>query len=69
VYTYEVRENSTISPNNTSVLQHEEEAWLTLLTCKTYNERTNTYSNRIAVRAVLLKVEREKQSSVFGDNR
>jgi LPXTG-site transpeptidase (sortase) family protein len=69
VYTYEVRENRTISPNNTSVLQHEEEAWLTLLTCKTYNERTNTYSNRIAVRAVLLKVEREKQSGVLDDNR
>jgi LPXTG-site transpeptidase (sortase) family protein len=65
VYTYVVRENRTIAPNDTSVLQHEEQAWLTLLTCKTYNERTDTYSGRIAVRAVLLKVEveHEKQSS------
>jgi LPXTG-site transpeptidase (sortase) family protein len=62
VYTYEVRENRTITPYNTSVLKHEEEAWLTLLTCKTYNEKTESYSSRIAVRAVLLKVEREKQS-------
>jgi LPXTG-site transpeptidase (sortase) family protein len=69
VYTYEVHENRTIAPDNTSVLQHEEEAWLTLLTCKTYNENTNTYSDRIAVRAVLLKVENEKQSSILDDNR
>jgi LPXTG-site transpeptidase (sortase) family protein len=69
VYTYEVRENRTIAPDNTSVLQHEEEAWLTLLTCKTYNENTNTYSDRIAVRAVLLKVENEKQPSILDDNR
>ena len=60
VYTYEVRENRTISPNNTSVLKHEEEAWLTLITCKTFNEKTETYSNRIAVRAVLIKVALEK---------
>jgi len=61
VYTFEVRENREISPSNTSVLKHEEEAWLTLLTCKTYNEKTDSYSKRIAVRAVLLKVELEKQ--------
>lgn len=56
-YIYEVRQNRTISPYNTSVLQHEDEAWLTLLTCKNYNETTDTYSSRIAVRAVLIKTE------------
>jgi LPXTG-site transpeptidase (sortase) family protein len=60
VYTYEVRENRTVSPNNTSVLRHEEEPWVTLITCKTFNEKTETYSKRIAVRAVLIKVELEK---------
>ncbi|MBK7452759.1 MAG: sortase [Anaerolineales bacterium] len=60
VYTYEVRENRIVTPYNTSVLQHEETAWLTLITCKTYNEKTETYSNRIAVRAVLVKVDLEK---------
>jgi LPXTG-site transpeptidase (sortase) family protein len=69
VYTYMVRENRTITPNDTSVFQHEEQAWLTLLTCKTYSERTDTYSSRIAVRAVLLKVEQEKQLEGFNDNR
>jgi len=60
VYVYEVRTNRTINPSDTSVLQHEDEAWLTLLTCKTYNESTNTYSNRIAVRAVLIGTMAEK---------
>ena len=63
VYIYEVRQNRTISPNNTSVLKHEEEAWLTLITCKTYNESTNSYARRIAVRATLVNVELEKQTN------
>ena len=63
VYTYEVRQNRTVSPNNTSVLKHEDDAWLTLITCKTYIEETNTYARRIAVRAALISVEIEKQES------
>ncbi len=58
-YTYEVRENKTIAPNDTSVLKHEDNAWLTLITCKTYSETKNTYANRISVRAVLLSVAEE----------
>ncbi len=61
VYTYEVRQNRTVSPQNTSILNHEDSAWLTLITCKTYNEKTNTYANRVAVRAVLVSVQKEKQ--------
>ncbi len=63
IYIYEVRENRTIKPYSTSVLQHEEEAWLTLITCKSYNESTNTYADRIAVRAVLVKVQTETTSN------
>jgi len=59
VYTYEVRENRTVSPTNTSVLKHEEDSWLTLITCKSYNEATNSYANRIAVRAALIDVQAE----------
>ncbi|HMZ08554.1 MAG TPA: sortase, partial [Anaerolineales bacterium] len=59
IYVYEVRQNRTISPYNTTVLQHEEDAWLTLLTCKTYNEDTGVYSSRIAVRAVLLLIRED----------
>ena len=63
VYTYEVRQNRTVSLYNTSVLKHEEDAWLTLITCKTYDEATNTYAKRIAVRAALVSVTTEKQQS------
>ncbi|MBL8062419.1 MAG: sortase, partial [Anaerolineales bacterium] len=65
-YVYEVRRNSTISPYNTTVLQHEEDAWVTLLTCKTYNEDTGVYSNRIAVRAVLVSAKEDKTG--YGSN-
>ncbi|MBK8780376.1 MAG: sortase [Anaerolineales bacterium] len=63
VYTYEVRENRTIKPYSTSVLGHEDDAWLTLITCKTYIESTNTYADRTAVRAVLVKVQQEAGGS------
>ena len=63
VFTYEVRQNQTVSPSNVNVLKHEEEAWLTLLTCKTYNESTKTYSSRTAVRAVLISTSKEKTIS------
>jgi LPXTG-site transpeptidase (sortase) family protein len=55
-YVYEVRENRVTAPNDTSVLKHEKEAWLTLVTCKNYNESNGTYANRISVRAVLIAV-------------
>ncbi|NOH04228.1 MAG: sortase [Chloroflexi bacterium] len=62
VYIYEVRQNRIVSPYNISVLQHEEDAWLTLLTCKDYNESADTYARRIAVRAVLVKVQTDTSS-------
>ncbi len=58
-YIYEVRENKLVRPNDASVLKHEEYAWLTLLTCKSYSESSDAYQYRVAVRAVLVKVENE----------
>jgi LPXTG-site transpeptidase (sortase) family protein len=55
-YIFEVSENKVVEPNDTSVLKHEEKPWLTLLTCKEYDEKTNTYRKRVAVRAVLVSV-------------
>jgi LPXTG-site transpeptidase (sortase) family protein len=56
-YIYEIRENKTVLPSSvSSVLKHEEYSWLTLITCKTYNERTGEYLQRTVVRAVLIKV-------------
>lgn len=62
-YTYEVRTNRIVKPFSIGVLQHEENPWLTLLTCKDYNEASDTYSNRVVVRAVLLGYDESKGSS------
>jgi sortase (surface protein transpeptidase) len=40
-------------------MKHEEKSWLTLVTCKDYDEKTNTYRKRVVVRAVLVSVEWE----------
>jgi LPXTG-site transpeptidase (sortase) family protein len=58
-YIYEVRSNEILRPNDVSVLDHEERAWLTLLTCMNYQEHENRYAYRIAARAVLVKVAPE----------
>ncbi|HKJ38362.1 MAG TPA: sortase, partial [Anaerolineales bacterium] len=57
-YVYEVRTNTVVKPNDASILKHEEKAWLTLITCKEYDEKTNTYRKRVVVRAVLVSVVR-----------
>ena len=58
-YVFEVQTNTLVEANDPSVLKHEEKPWLTLLTCKEYDERMNAYRKRVVVRAVLLKVEWE----------
>ena len=55
-YIFEVRTNTIVSPNDRSVMKHEERPWLTLITCKNYDEETDTYKHRVVVRAVLVKV-------------
>ncbi len=56
-YIYQVREVARVNPNDMSVFRHEEKPWLTLLTCKEFDEKTNSYRSRLVVRAVLLRVE------------
>jgi len=55
-YIYEVRTNEQVAPNNMNALKHEDKAWLTLVTCKQYDEATNSYQQRVVVRAVLINV-------------
>jgi LPXTG-site transpeptidase (sortase) family protein len=56
-YIFEVRENKQVKPTEVnSVLKHEEFPWLTLITCKSYNEKTGEYTYRTVVRAVLIDV-------------
>jgi len=58
-YTFEVRDNLVVKPNDTSILKHEEKPWLTLVTCKEYDEKTDTYRKRVVVRAVLISAAQE----------
>lgn len=58
-YSYEVRANTVIEPDDASVFKHEIKVWLTLVTCKEYYEKTNTYGKRVVIRAVLVSVTKE----------
>ena len=56
-YIYEVREVDYLKPTDVSkAFVHKEESWITLLTCRSYNSRTNSYRQRVAVKAVLVQV-------------
>ncbi len=59
-FIYKVMENDFVKPNDITVLQHEEKAYLTLVTCDTYDEKTGTYLRRVVVRAMLVDVSRIK---------
>ncbi len=62
-YIYEVQENNIVSPTDISAFKHEEQPWLTLITCKDYNASTNTYAHRVVVGAVLIKVQPDTSSN------
>jgi LPXTG-site transpeptidase (sortase) family protein len=55
-YTYKIVSNDVVQPNDTSVIKHEDESFLTLITCDTYDEKTSTYLRRVAVGAALVDV-------------
>ncbi len=59
-YTYKVVSNGFVQPDDITVLKHEDKAYLTLITCDTYDEKTGTYIRRVAVRAVLVDVRAVK---------
>jgi LPXTG-site transpeptidase (sortase) family protein len=60
VYTYAVRSDLRVSPENTYWLtKHEQLDWITLVTCQQYDEKTGQYRYRRIVRAVLLEVHAE----------
>jgi LPXTG-site transpeptidase (sortase) family protein len=59
-YVFAVQTTEVVLPNDNSVMKHEEKPWLTLVTCKDYDEKTNTYKSRVVVRAALVQVEWDK---------
>jgi len=57
-YIYEVRSMNKVSPDSvSSVINHEELPWLTLITCNGYLETTNVYQYRIIIKAVQVKIK------------
>lgn len=59
IYVYEVRTvENNVSPDDTSsVYQQEDYPWLTLITCRDYDEESNSYAFRVVVRAVLIRID------------
>ncbi|HTX91667.1 MAG TPA: Ig-like domain-containing protein [Anaerolineales bacterium] len=57
-YVYEVRSVSQVGPGSTAaMLKHEDLPWITLVTCRGYDEASNSYKYRVLVRAVLVSVK------------
>ncbi|MFH2102560.1 MAG: sortase [Chloroflexota bacterium] len=56
-YVYEVRSVRQVRPGDTaSLTRHEEHPWLTLITCRGYDETTDSYRYRVIVQAVLMEI-------------
>jgi LPXTG-site transpeptidase (sortase) family protein len=58
-YTFGVQTSMSVVPTDRSVMKHEEKPWLTLVTCRDYDEKTDTYLTRTVVRAALIGVDGE----------
>jgi LPXTG-site transpeptidase (sortase) family protein len=57
-YVYDVRQLTQVAPEAiSSVIKHEQLPWVTLVTCRGYDEATNSYKYRVVVRAVLVEVK------------
>jgi LPXTG-site transpeptidase (sortase) family protein len=57
-YSYAVQQVIQVAPDAvSSVIKHEELPWVTLLTCRGYDQASNSYKYRLAVRAVLVEVK------------
>lgn len=54
---YEVRSVETVDPHQSSVLDHQPSPWLTLVTCKSFDENSGSYRLRVVVRAVWVSVQ------------
>ena len=56
-YIFDVRQVNLVSANNRSAFQHEDMYWLTLITCRGFDEQLGGYRWRTVVRAVLVSIE------------
>lgn len=54
---FAIRQVAEVGPGATSwVFRHEDLPWVTLITCRGYDETSNSYKYRVVVRAVLVQV-------------
>ena len=56
-YTYEVRQVYESGAVDSTIFSHENRPWITLVTCKDYDQTSGTYQHRVVVKAVLVKIE------------
>ncbi len=57
-YVYEVRSVIQVGPGNTTaMMKHETLPWITLVTCRGYDQASDSYKYRVLVRAVLIEVK------------
>ncbi|MCJ7626103.1 MAG: sortase [Anaerolineaceae bacterium] len=49
----------TVRPHDLGVLRHEELDWVTLITCKGYDQTSDLYNWRTVIQAVLVEVREE----------
>ncbi len=64
VYTYEVRSLNYTDSGDLSVFTHKDQPWLTLVTCRQYDESSGTYLQRVVVQAVLVKVTQDDPGKI-----
>ena len=58
IYIYEVRERSVTRPDAVDeMLTHYDTPWITLVTCKDYDEKTRDYRKRILINAELVEIQ------------
>ncbi|HVP13737.1 MAG TPA: sortase [Phycisphaerae bacterium] len=62
-YIYQVQDVRRVWPDDNTVLAHQADPTLTLITCQDYDPVRQTYRYRIAVRAVLVKTEADANAS------
>jgi LPXTG-site transpeptidase (sortase) family protein len=57
-YVYEVRSVQQVRPNDTAaMMKHQTLPWVTLVTCRGYDQASDSYKYRVLVRAVLVQVK------------
>ncbi|MBA4383491.1 MAG: hypothetical protein C0410_02025 [Anaerolinea sp.] len=56
-YIYRVRQVKRVYPDDLSPLNNESSSWITLVTCQSYDEKSDNYLYRQVVKAVLIEIK------------